>query len=129
MSRILIVDDNPLDRMITAHVLKTCYKLGEVMVMECASDALDYLESNKTNLQDLPSLIILDLDMPGLNGIDFLEKFAQYAQEIKNACKIVVLTASEVIADLELMESNPNVAKLISKPLNKTALANLIQVA
>lgn len=129
MSRILVVDDNPLDRMITAHVLKTCYNLGDVMIMEDATEALHYLECNKHNIHALPSLIILDLDMPGLNGFGFLEKFAQYTQELRNTCKVVVLTASDVSADLAVVESHPNVTKLIAKPLSKTALANLIKVA
>jgi CheY-like chemotaxis protein len=126
MSKILIVDDNPLDHMITSHVLKTCYQLEDVIIMESAFQALEFIELNKNNVNELPSLIILDLDMPDLNGIGFLEKFAQYTQELKSICKIVVLTASEVIDDLKLMEADPNVLKLITKPLDKTALANVI---
>ena len=128
-NRILIVDDNPIDHMITAHVLKTFYKLWDVIVMESASEALAFIDKNKANIGELPSLIILDLDMPELNGIGFLEQFELHTQELKEACKIVVLTASDVIADLAIMQANPNVVKLIAKPLNKTALTSIIKVA
>ncbi len=128
-NRILIVDDNPIDHMITAHVLKTFYKLWDVIVMESAVEALAFIDENKTNIDELPSLIILDLDMPELNGIGFLEQFELHTKELKEACKIVVLTASDVIADLAIMQANPNVIKLIAKPLNKTALTSIIRVA
>lgn len=125
-SKILIVDDNPVDHMITRHVLKTYYQLWDIMVMESASEALLFLEANKDNVQELPSLIILDLDMPGLNGIGFLEQFSLYTKELKETCKIVVLTASEVVADLNTMKSDPNVLELIPKPLNRTSLSSVI---
>ena len=123
------MDDNPIDHMITAYVLKTYYQLWDVIVMESAVSALSYLDSCKENVNDLPVLIILDLDMPELNGIGFLEKFALYTKEFKEACKIVVLTGSEIIADLEWMKADPHVFELISKPLNKNALAGAIKIA
>lgn len=128
-NRILIVDDNPIDHMITAHVLKTFYKLWDVIVIESAEEALAFIDENKTNIEELPWLIILDLDMPELNGIGFLERFELHTEELKEACKIVVLTASDVMTDLAIMLANPNVIKLISKPLNKTALTSVIKVA
>lgn len=128
-SRILIVDDNPVDHKITAHVLKTYYQRCDIIVMESATDALLFLEANKENQNELPSLIILDLDMPGLNGIKFLEKFSLYKKELRETCKIVVLTASEVVADLELMKADPHVIELITKPLRKTSLTSVMGVA
>jgi CheY-like chemotaxis protein len=125
-NRILIIDDNPIDHMITSHVLRTVYKLWDVVVIESAQQALEFIELNKENISELPSLIILDLDMPGLNGIGFLERFALHSDEVKEACKIVVLTASDVAADLATMKANPDVIKLISKPLDKTALSSVI---
>ena len=128
-NRILIVDDNPIDHMITAHVLKTFYKLWDIIVMESAAEALAFIDQHKANIDELPSLIILDLDMPVLNGIGFLEQFELHTKELKEACKIVVLTASDVIADLKVMLANPNVIKLIAKPLSKNALTSVIRVA
>lgn len=128
-SRILIVDDNPVDHMITAHVLKTYYQRCDIVVMESASEALHFLEANKENRNELPSLIILDLDMPGLNGIKFLEQFSRYTKELRDSCKIVVLTASEVVADLETMKADPHVVELITKPLRRSSLTSVIGVA
>lgn len=126
MNRIMIVDDNPIDQMITAQVLRTSYDEVEIMVMESVQAAIEYLNLNQGNLKAIPSLILLDLDMPELNGFDFLSHFNNYPHAVKNACRIVVLTASEVTNDIEQMEADPNVSRLITKPLNKNALMPVI---
>lgn len=122
----MIVDDNVIDQMITARVLKTSYAQEQIIFMEGAPQALAYLNEHIDNPALLPNLILLDLDMPNMNGIGFLNQFNTFAKSIKEACKIVVLTASDVIADIEVMRADPNVATLIAKPLDKYSLAPVI---
>lgn len=126
MNKIMIVDDNPIDQMITAQVLRTSYDDVDIMVMESVQLAIEYLNSNQENLAAIPSLILLDLDMPELNGFDFLSHFNNYSAAVKDVCRIVVLTASEVTNDIEQMEADPNVSRLITKPLDKNALMPVI---
>lgn len=115
--------------MITAHVLKTKYQRYDIIVMESANEALHFLEANKENADELPSLIILDLDMPDLNGIGFLQQFSRHTKKLRETCKIVVLTASEVEDDLKAMKADPHVVELINKPLNLNSLTGIIGVA
>ncbi|WP_262888138.1 response regulator [Pedobacter boryungensis] len=122
----MVVDDNLIDQMITAHVLKNVNTNGEVIVMESAMKALEYLYENQNNPLAMPSLIVLDLDMPELNGLGFLRKFEKFSREVKSICRIVVLTASEIQADIEHIQAHPNVSKLILKPLDKNAFAPII---
>ena len=122
----MIVDDNVIDQMITARVLKTSYAQEQIIFMEGAPQALAYLNEHIDNPALLPNLILLDLDMPNMNGIGFLNQFNTFAYSIKKACKIVVLTASDVMADIEVMRADPNVATLIAKPLDKYSLAPVI---
>lgn len=124
--KVMIVDDNLIDQMITSHIIKTNYDCKEIMVMESALAAIEYLENNKDNPSAIPTLILLDLDMPGMNGIGFLDRFSTFADGLRNACKIVVLTASDVMTDIQQMQADPHVIKLISKPLSKNSLVTMI---
>ncbi|RZA00452.1 MAG: response regulator [Sphingobacteriaceae bacterium] len=125
-NKMMIVDDNPIDQMISAHVLKTNFANREVLIMESAYSALDYLEANKNNPEAMPSIILLDLDMPGMNGFGFLEQFNKFTEVIKNTCRIIVLTGSDVPSDIELMEADPLVSLLLTKPLRKSELIPVI---
>lgn len=124
--RIMIIDDNLIDQMITAHVLRSNTTNEEILIMENAYSALDYLETNKNNLNVIPSLILLDLDMPGMSGYEFLQHFKNFAQELKDLCRIIVLTGSDIQADLDRVEADPYVSKLINKPLSKNQLIPML---
>ncbi|TCC91703.1 response regulator [Pedobacter frigiditerrae] len=123
---VMIIDDNLIDQMITAHVLKKTYAKGDILVMESATEALDFLDSNKDNLSAIPSLILLDIDMPQMNGFEFLDRFKMFAQTLKDSCRIVVITGSDIPEDIELMKTYPHVTKLILKPLNHNELVPVI---
>ena len=121
-NKVMIVDDNPIDQLITEYILKLNHEKGDIIVMKSANEALEYLDLNADRPASLPSLIFLDLDMPIMNGFDFLQRFKEYADVVKEGCRIVVVTATEVTEDIERMKSDPHVIKLIAKPLHRHSL-------
>lgn len=90
---ILLVDDDPDDIELTTLAIEQC-KLGlSVHTAMTGPAALDYLhDGNK-----LPSLILLDLKMPGMNGFDFLREIRADAN-LKNL-PVIVVTSSNLDSD------------------------------
>ena len=122
---VMVVDDSLIDQMITTKILKSSGIQNEIIIMKDAMEALNYIEVNQHSPKLMPSYIFLDIDMPILNGFGFLYKFANFRAEIKSAIKIVVLTASQNKLDRDMMETHPDVFKLLHKPLNITKLNTL----
>lgn len=121
-NKIMIVDDNPMDQLITEYIVKLKHEKGNIIVMTSAHEALSYLDTHLNIPEALPFIILLDLDMPVMNGFEFLERFKEYTDVVKHNCKIVVVTASEAQADLEKMKADPHVTKLVPKPLSRHSL-------
>lgn len=121
-NKVMIVDDNPIDQLITEYLLKLNHRKCDIIIMKSAKEALNYLAAYANAPEFLPALILLDLDMPIMNGFDFLQRFKECEDEVKEGCRIVVVTASDATADLERMKADPHVIKLIAKPLHRHSL-------
>lgn len=125
-NKIMIVDDNPIDHMITKYILRHNFAIEDITVMESAEEALFFLSEHQKTITEWPELIILDLDMPDINGFEFLKRFSKLNQQLIKKCSIVVLTGSDVKVDLQKIKANQFVTELISKPLSKNDLSDLI---
>lgn len=99
---ILLVEDNPDDEELTIMALKQSKILNHVIVARDGVEALDYLYCTGKyvgrNPSDLPQLILLDLKLPKLGGLDVLQKLRQEPQT--KFVPVVVMTSSSEEEDI-----------------------------
>ncbi len=121
----MVIDDMHLDRFIARHVI-TQYGFSEdVILMESATEALSYLLSKEHTPSELPSIIFLDIQMPEMDGFDFLDQFSSMSDAITTNCAIVMLTSSVDPRDFKKVTQQKYVAHYISKPLDKEKLESV----
>ena len=121
-ANVLLVDDNEIDNFINERMITSSNFSSNVTVMASADAALDHLRANKDDIENLPQLIFLDLNMPQKDGFAFLEEFDQMDAQIKEKCKVVVLSSSISPEDINKASTNPYVFKYINKPLSEKYL-------
>ena len=99
---ILLVEDNPDDEELTLMALKQSKILNNVFVARDGVEALDYLYCNgkfvDRDPNDLPQLILLDLKLPKLGGLDVLQKLRQ--EPLTKFVPVVVMTSSSEEEDI-----------------------------
>lgn len=91
-------------------------------------EALDYLRNTDT-LPDscpLPDLILLDLNMPLMDGWEFLEAYQQLPPHLRQSLVIVMLTTSLREEDQVRAYQMPDVRTLIHKPLNREMMTEVL---
>lgn len=123
--KVMVVDDAEIDRFLAKKVLTKHAFAREVLPLESAVNALDYLADNQENKDALPDLIFLDINMPRMNGFDFLEEYKKLPETVKKKCIIVMLSSSLLPEDRELALNNPYVCQFINKPLTADKLKDV----
>ena len=69
--------------------------------------------------KDIPELVFLDINMPIMNGFDFLKEVDSLHEKIKTKVKYYVISSSEDLEDIEKINAYPNIIKYLYKPLKK----------
>lgn len=115
---ILLVEDNPTDAELTMRALKRKNLINKLVWVKDGAEALDFLfakeEYSDRNVDDLPKLILLDLRMPKVDGLEVLHEIKADARTKR--IPVVVLTSSE--EDRDIVESYKlGVNSYVSKPV------------
>ena len=119
---VMLVDDNDTDNFISKRIIEITKFAKRVEVKNSGKSALEYLEREKSNSHNLPNIIFLDINMPIVDGFVFLFEFEMFPDEVKNKCKIVILSSSDNKRDIEKIVDNDYVVKFVTKPLTEGAL-------
>ena len=123
---VLLVDDDNVNNFLTEKVIQKIGLCRKVKTSLNGEEALLYLAKNCCSFQDdYPELILLDNNMPEMNGIEFMESFNQINFNSNNRVKIVVLTASENPRDKEQLEKL-GVEAYLTKPLTEEKLLSIL---
>ena len=118
MSKVFIIDDDPIHQRI-AQIMITKHQLYDEFVSYTeAGKALEVLEENLADSDFLPDVILLDLNMPVIDGWDFLESFENIRSSLAKEIKIFIVSSSVDEKDISRSQSYASVKGFISKPLS-----------
>ena len=125
MSRLVIIDDDPIHHKIVQYMLTKNELSKETTYAFDGKLVLDYLEENKTKITSLPDYIFLDLYMPNSSGWDFLNGFQEIYKSLKKEIKVFIVSSSIFQMDINRSKNYPFVTSYITKPLMKTVFDNI----
>jgi CheY-like chemotaxis protein len=117
---VLLVDDDPICNFISTTLLRHLHIAEDIHTASNGKEALRFLKEKAAikTVTIFPEVIFLDLNMPVMDGFDFLEQLNQTMPAYANVSKIYILTSSESPLDIDRCR-HYDIAGYISKPLNE----------
>lgn len=124
----IIVDDSELDCFITRKFIEHTDKNLKVNTYQSGKLVLEQIRSDADNTNMPPTIILLDLRMPIMNGFQFVDEFEKLPIDIKKKYRIHVLSSSRNRNDIQRILTHTAVHSMIEKPLTREKLEDFLEL-
>ncbi|HCN36135.1 MAG: response regulator [Ignavibacteria bacterium] len=122
---VIIIDDDPINNKICSIYLKKTGIADEIKCFLNGKEGLDFLNSQFNPEDYLNVIVFLDLNMPIMNGWEFLEEYEKLPQNYKNKIDLYILSSSIDERDIIKSRENKSVIDFISKPFTSEILSSI----
>lgn len=128
LQSVLVIDDDEPTNFLNQLIIEKSGYARHVKAVQSGQDALDYLANSCAGSQEnsVPDLIFLDINMPAMNGWEFLEKYKSLDPEKRGKVMVVMLTTSLFPEDKHRADEIPEVSCFENKPLTLEKLDKIL---
>src|SRR5205809_6303398 len=126
---VLLIDDDTIYQFVARKTLEATGYINKIQVCSNGEEAYQFLERNMENADELPDVILLDVNMPVMNGWEFLELYQSLKPSISKDMQVFLVTSSMNDQDREFSRRYICVQDYIVKPLAREKIAELLATA
>ena len=121
----IVIDDSKLDCFIAEKIILNSGKSESVKVFQQAVQALEYIQASTT--AQSTTVVFVDIQMPVMNGFEFVENFEKLPDELKKNYHIYMLSSSINENDIARVKGYPSVRHFLNKPLTNNTIQSVLE--
>ena len=121
MTDFIIVDDDSFNNVLCDLTIKEAFVEADVRAYEECEEALAYLRNEIVRNRRM-TILLLDIEMHGMNGWEFMEQIDQMETAVKNLLKICIVSVSLIPGDQEKAFLNPLIRGFLLKPIDASMI-------
>lgn len=121
MKNVLLVDDDFVFTFLNKKIISSLKFVNEIDTAQNGQQAIELLNASAENDRPLPDIILLDLNMPIMDGFGFLDAFKNLRLPLKDRIKIIIVTSSMHPEDVQRAKDY-GVTSYLTKPLKEEGL-------
>lgn len=124
--KICIIDDDEIYIFLMKKSFAAMGVSNEILSFLNGADALEELIKLKNDHEDLPSIILLDINMPIMDGWEFLNEFRKLSEDISKKISVYIVSSSIASEDIEKSKTFPEIVDYITKPVELDTLISIV---
>ena len=126
--KVLLIDDDKAVNFFNRHVVIKHTAFQHIMTVQSGQEGLTYLSKVSNGEATKPDIIFLDINMPAMNGWEFLDEYEAMSTDFRKDIKVIILSSSSNPEHVNKTIQNYKVIDFINKPLSFDILDNVLKV-
>lgn len=122
-----VVDDDKIFTYLLKRIIEKAKIAREIIFFENGRDALDYLANHREDALKLPQLILLDINMPILDGWQFLSEYGKLEPTVPQPISICMMSSSSDLEDYDRAMGSGHVMDYLQKPIQMPSLKEVTE--
>jgi CheY-like chemotaxis protein len=128
-ANVMLVDDSELDNFINEKIIESNHFAKKVYITSSAKSALEFINNliimGEEYAEAYPDVIFIDINMPMMDGFQFIELFEKNTERYKKKPKLVILTSSVYHEDIQRARDISHNIVFLNKPLSSELLSSV----
>lgn len=125
---VALIDDDEIASFIGKKIIEKTNLVNQIKFFSSGDEAISFLKFNANHPDLLPEIILLDLNMPLMDGFEFLEAFIKLKPRLGKKINIYIVSSSDSPIDLKRINAISEVSDYIIKPLTKEKFERIVRV-
>ncbi len=123
----IIIDDDEANNMLCRIIIKQAIGVADVETFSYAREGLDYIKNTFADTTPgVKAVLFLDINMPEMDGWEFLKQFDTLTEDIKSQLRLFILSSSANENDKRKSKENKYMWNYIVKPLRKEVIHSIL---
>ena len=122
----IIIDDSQLDCFIGEKIIQNTGTFSSIKSYTQATEAFEIIKNSDPSPADAITIVVLDIQMPVMNGFQFVENFELLPENIRVNYAIFMFSSSINENDKNRLENHPCIRKFYGKPISKEIVAKIV---
>ena len=123
---VFVIDDDDIYQFTIAVTLRSIPAVGSTSTFSDGAEALEYIVVHQNDEDKLPDIIFLDINMPVMDGFQFMEEFVELLPSLKKSIKVYMVSSSMDPKDIKRAKRIDEISDYLIKPLNSADIKEII---
>ncbi len=125
--KVCIIDDDEIYQYTMSLNLKSLDSIGEIIVFNDGLEANNFMLDNLNNQEKLPDIIFLDINMPVMDGFQFMEEYEKIKSKLTKNIIIYMISSSVDPVDIEKATQINDISEYLTKPIRQQQLIDILE--